>query len=95
MEIIAVILVNNSLSDQMFAEILEGLANIRSLRGITYAQNDFGEKSCTKLISMLQKLTHIRLIDIKWSSIFINKLLIELLDDRSSIQRLWLSKLKN
>ena len=40
-EIFAVYLINNSWSDSMFSEILEGLQNIKSLNSIIYAQNDF------------------------------------------------------
>ena len=90
-EIFAVYLINNSWSDSMFSEILEGLQNIKSLNSIIYAQNEFGAKSWKTLSKMIEKLTQIRLIKLKTSPIFINDFLTELLDDRSNIQKLWLS----
>jgi len=85
-------LVSNSLTDQMFKLILEGLLEVESLASLTYGKNEMGELSLNSLLNILPHLKELKLNNVKTNAKVLNKLIFEMSQETNNLQTLTLSE---
>lgn len=84
---------NNSLTDIMLKEILEGCWRMKTIKSFVYSHNQMGKHSINYVLQMLENMKILRISNWKMSPSIINSILLEIDEHRHPIEQLTLSNI--